>query len=177
MTEKLEWDFPPTKRYHRRPRVQIMEPEEPPTRHRVEITVRHHRRPPSWILPAVIIVAVVFLWLPQAALAQNYIHGVLAKFKPQQLAINGCMSAVSEKGAFHSCMLIRGYKFCPECSILGIGGYSCDALLPGSTTNAPCWIPKEAEQPDNSVPQPHPVEKPCDDGKDARCAWDKAAVS
>jgi hypothetical protein len=115
--------------------------------------------------------------LAQPGNAQDYIHGVLARFEPQQLAINACMIAVFESGAFHSCMLIRGYKFCPECSILGIGGYSCDALLPGSTTNAPCWIPKEADQPGKSVPQPHPVEKPCDDGKDARCAWDKAAVS
>jgi hypothetical protein len=116
--------------------------------------------------------------LAQPGNAQDYIHGVLARFKPQQLAINGCMIAVSESGAFYSCMQSRGYKFCPECSILGIGGYSCDSLLPGSTTNAPCWVPKEAEQPGKSVPaQPHPVEKPCNHGKDARCAWDRAAVS
>jgi hypothetical protein len=117
--------------------------------------------------------------LAQPGNAQDYIHGVLARFKPQQLAINGCMSVVSERGAFHSCMLIRGYKFCPECSILGIGGYSCDALLPGSTTSSPCWISKQAEQPGKSVPQTHPVEKPCADPKDPnpRCAWDKATVS
>jgi hypothetical protein len=119
--------------------------------------------------------------LAQPGNAQDYIHGVLAEFKPQQLAINGCMSVVSERGAFHSCMLIRGYKYCPECSILGIGGYSCDSLLPGSTTNAPRWISKEAEQPGKvpSAPQPRPVEKPCADPKDPnpRCAWDKAAVS
>jgi hypothetical protein len=65
MTEKLEWDWPPTKRYHRRPRVEIMEPEEPPTRryHHVEITVRHHRRAPPRFLPVfLVLVAMLLLW-------------------------------------------------------------------------------------------------------------------
>jgi hypothetical protein len=63
MTERLEWDFPPTKRYRRRPRVEIMEPEEPPRLHRVELTIKHHRRAPSHFLPIfVAIVAVFLLW-------------------------------------------------------------------------------------------------------------------
>ena len=64
MTEKLEWDWPPTKRYHRRPRIEVLEPEEPPTRHhRVEITVRHHRRPAPRFLPVFLaIIAVLLLW-------------------------------------------------------------------------------------------------------------------
>jgi hypothetical protein len=63
MTERLEWDFPPTKRYRRRPRVEIMQPQEPPRYHRVEITVGHHRRPPPRFLPIfVAIVAVLLLW-------------------------------------------------------------------------------------------------------------------
>jgi hypothetical protein len=61
MTDKLEWDFPPTKRYHRRPRVEIMGPEEPPRYHRVEVTISRHRRQ-SWIVPAIIIVTVLVLW-------------------------------------------------------------------------------------------------------------------
>lgn len=62
MTERLEWDFPPTKRY-RRPRVEIMQPQERPRYHRVEITVEHHRRPPPRFLPILIAVAVAVLLL------------------------------------------------------------------------------------------------------------------
>jgi hypothetical protein len=58
MTEKLEWDFPPTQRYHRRPRVEVMEPERT---HRVAI--RHHRRrqPPSFLPVFLVLVAVLLL--------------------------------------------------------------------------------------------------------------------
>ena len=73
--------------------------------------------------------------LAQPAAAQNYVHGVLAMYKPQQLAINGCMGAGYQRGVFHACMLPAGYKFCSSCRILGIGGYSCDSLLPSSTTS------------------------------------------
>jgi hypothetical protein len=64
MTEKLEWDWPPTKRYRRRPRVEVMEPEEPPTRARVEITIRHHRRrqPPGFLPIFLVLVGVLLLW-------------------------------------------------------------------------------------------------------------------
>ena len=64
MTERLEWDFPPTKRYRRRPRVEIMEPQEPPRLHRVELTIKHHRRAPPRFLPIflAIIVAILLLW-------------------------------------------------------------------------------------------------------------------
>ena len=64
MTERLEWDFPPTKRYRRRHRVEIMEPQKPPRYHRVEITVGHQRRPPPRFLPifVAIVVAVLLLW-------------------------------------------------------------------------------------------------------------------
>jgi hypothetical protein len=37
-----------------------MEPEEPPRRYHVDATVRH--RPMPWLVPAVIIVAVLLLW-------------------------------------------------------------------------------------------------------------------
>jgi hypothetical protein len=61
MTEKLEWDFPPTMRPRRRPRVEVLEPEEP-RRYRLDVTVRHHRRSAPWFLPVMIIVAVLLLW-------------------------------------------------------------------------------------------------------------------
>jgi hypothetical protein len=82
--------------------------------------------------------ALALVLLAQPAGAQNYIHGVLAKYKPQQLAINDCMFSVSQGGAFHACMFRAGHRFCSNCRILGIGGY-----LPGSTTSAPCWIDAE----------------------------------
>jgi hypothetical protein len=63
MTNKLEWDFPPTMRPRRRPRVEIMPEEEPPARrYHVDLTVRHHRRPTPWLVPVVIFVAVLALW-------------------------------------------------------------------------------------------------------------------
>jgi hypothetical protein len=63
MSESREWDWPPTKRYHRRPRVEVLEPEEPPRYHHVEITVRHHRRPaPHFLAVFLAIVAVLLLW-------------------------------------------------------------------------------------------------------------------
>jgi hypothetical protein len=36
MTERLEWDWPPTRRYHRRPRIEIIQP----SRTRVVVTRR-----------------------------------------------------------------------------------------------------------------------------------------
>jgi hypothetical protein len=66
MADKVEYDWPPTMRYHRRrPRVEVFEPEEPPTRHHhhVEITVRHHRRALPRFLPVfLVVVAVLLLW-------------------------------------------------------------------------------------------------------------------
>jgi hypothetical protein len=59
MSEKLYWDFPPTKRFHRRPRVEIFQPEESPVRRfRVEI---EHRRPAPNFWPLVIVAAVALL--------------------------------------------------------------------------------------------------------------------
>jgi hypothetical protein len=59
MTEWKEWDI--DNPAHRRPRVEIMEPQE---HHRIEITVEHHRRPPPRFLPIVVavVVAVLLLW-------------------------------------------------------------------------------------------------------------------
>jgi hypothetical protein len=62
MTGKLEWDWPPTMRPRRRPRVEVLPPEEPTRRYHVDVTVRHHRRSTPWLVPAVIIVAVLVLW-------------------------------------------------------------------------------------------------------------------
>jgi hypothetical protein len=60
MTEWKEWDI--DNPAHRRPRIEVMEPQEPPRYHRVEITVGHHRRaPPPRFLP--IFVAIVALLL------------------------------------------------------------------------------------------------------------------
>jgi hypothetical protein len=61
MSESREWDWPPTKRYHRRPRVEVLESEEPPRYHRVEVTISRHRRQ-SWLVPAIIVIAVLVLW-------------------------------------------------------------------------------------------------------------------
>ena len=61
MTENLEYDWPPTMRYHRRRRhAEILPPADPPKPH-VDVTIRHHRQP-SWIVPAAVIVAVLLLW-------------------------------------------------------------------------------------------------------------------
>jgi hypothetical protein len=60
MTDKLEWDYPPTKRYHRRPRVEVLEPEEP-RRWRLDVTITRHRSMP-WLVPAIAIVAVLLFW-------------------------------------------------------------------------------------------------------------------
>jgi hypothetical protein len=63
MTEKLEYDWPPTMRHHRRPRVEVIEPEEQPTQARVKITVRHHRRAPPRFLPVfLVLVGLLMLW-------------------------------------------------------------------------------------------------------------------
>jgi hypothetical protein len=61
MSESREWDWPPTMRHHRRPRVEQMEPE---WVHRVEITVRHHRRrqPPRFLPVFLIVLALLMLW-------------------------------------------------------------------------------------------------------------------
>jgi hypothetical protein len=109
--------------------------------------------------------AAVLLLVADAAHAQDYVHGVLATFRSQQQAINNCMVAVSEHDRFTGCMLTRGYKFSPECSILGVGGYPC-GVVPGSTTSAPCWIAQDAGQPDKAQPSPQPIEKPCADPVD-----------
>ena len=63
MSESREWDWPPTMRQRRKPRVQIMEPEEPPRRYHVDVTVRHHRRALPRFLPVfLVVVAVLVLW-------------------------------------------------------------------------------------------------------------------
>jgi hypothetical protein len=62
MSQKLEYDWPPTMRRHRRRRhTEILPPVDPPKRLHVDVTIRHHRQP-SWIVPAVVIVAVLLLW-------------------------------------------------------------------------------------------------------------------
>jgi hypothetical protein len=61
MSESREWDFPPTMKHYRRPRVEVLEPEQPLTRHRVEITVRHHRRAPPRFLPVFLAIVAVLL--------------------------------------------------------------------------------------------------------------------
>jgi hypothetical protein len=61
MTENLAYDWPPTMRYRRgRRHAEILPPAGPPNL-RVDVAIRHHRRP-SWIVPAVIIVAALVLW-------------------------------------------------------------------------------------------------------------------
>jgi len=58
-----EWDI--DNPAHRRPRIEVMEPEEPPPRlHRVAINVCHHRRrSPAWLVPpAVAVVGLLLLW-------------------------------------------------------------------------------------------------------------------
>jgi hypothetical protein len=129
---------------------------------------------PKWKLLLGLLVAALSGTSPAAA--QDYVHGVLARFMPQQIALNHCTVAGAERAQLTACMLTRGYKFCPDCNILGtIGGYPCGVLL-GSTTSSPCWISRDAEEPDKAQPspQPQPVEKkPCADP----CTWDKAAVS
>ena len=66
MTESLEWDFPPTGRYHslKCPRVEVMPPPRPeqerPVRIRLEISVTRHRPSPD-LLPVLIVLAIVAL--------------------------------------------------------------------------------------------------------------------
>jgi len=129
--------------------------------------------------------ALALVLLAQPAGAQNYIHGLLAKYKPQQLAINDCMFSVSQGGAFHACMFRAGYRFCSNCRILGIGGYSCDRV-PGSTTSAPCWIEAEemalaTEGPPDITPNPSKdpqcegyTAKQCYRLQTTGCPWDIA---
>jgi hypothetical protein len=74
----------------------------------------------------------------QPSLAQGYVHGVLARFRPQQEAINECMHLYPPGQAFQDCMLDKGYLFCSNCRILGISGKFC-ASVPGATTSAPCY--------------------------------------
>src|SRR4029077_15462620 len=68
MTERLEWDWPPTKRYRkrRRPRVEVLPPkqdEQEPRPQRVEIILRSQRRSTTnWPILIVAVVAVLFLW-------------------------------------------------------------------------------------------------------------------
>jgi hypothetical protein len=66
MTESLEWDFPPTRRYHRLkcPRVEVMPPPQPeqgrPLRIRLENSVTRHRPSPD-LLPVLIVLVIVAL--------------------------------------------------------------------------------------------------------------------
>jgi hypothetical protein len=60
MTPRREWDWPPTMRHRRRPRGEILPPRQP-ARARVEITVRHHRRPAPHFLPVFLAVVAVLV--------------------------------------------------------------------------------------------------------------------
>jgi hypothetical protein len=63
MTDWIEWDAFPERR--RKPRIQVLPPppKESPRLHRVELTIKHHRRAPSYFLPIfVAIVAVLLVW-------------------------------------------------------------------------------------------------------------------
>jgi hypothetical protein len=61
MTQKYEWDFPATMRPRRkRPRIEIIEPDDPPRRLRVDVEVHHHHRPRLNPQTAVVIVAAAF---------------------------------------------------------------------------------------------------------------------
>jgi hypothetical protein len=60
MREGREWDWPPTKRYHRRPRVEVLEPPES-IRARFDITIQREQRPSPWII-AGIVIALLLLW-------------------------------------------------------------------------------------------------------------------
>jgi hypothetical protein len=68
MTESLEWDWPPTKRYHkRRPvRVEVLPPkqdEQEPRPQRVEIILRSQQQSTTnWPMLLLAVVAVLFLW-------------------------------------------------------------------------------------------------------------------
>jgi hypothetical protein len=61
MSEHLQWDFDNPAHRRRRPRVEVLPPEEPPRRYHVDVTVRRNRSMP-WIVPVAIIVAVLVLW-------------------------------------------------------------------------------------------------------------------
>jgi hypothetical protein len=66
MTEKLEWDFPPSRRWHRRPRVEVLEP--PENIHaKFDVIVRHQHRPSPWAIAAIVI-ALLVLWRHGAAI-------------------------------------------------------------------------------------------------------------
>jgi hypothetical protein len=67
MTGRMEWDYPPTMRPRRRPRVEVLEPEES-TRARFDIMVTRQRRPSPWIIAA-IAVALLLLWRHGVAIA------------------------------------------------------------------------------------------------------------
>jgi hypothetical protein len=73
MTESLEWDWPPTKRYHkRRPRVEILPPkqdEQEPRPQRLEIILRSQQQSTTnWPMLLLAVVAVLFLWRNSFAL-------------------------------------------------------------------------------------------------------------
>jgi len=68
-TEWVEWDaFPDPPRRRQKPRIERSQvlpppPQEPPRLHRVELTIKHHRRAPSHFLPVfAAIVVVLLLW-------------------------------------------------------------------------------------------------------------------
>jgi hypothetical protein len=69
MTESLEWDWPPTKRYHkrRRARIEALPPEQDerePRPQRVEIIFTRSRQQSTtnWPVLMVAVVAVLFFW-------------------------------------------------------------------------------------------------------------------
>jgi hypothetical protein len=53
MSEKQFWDWPPTMRRRRRPRVEVLEPEES-IRARFNVTVRRERRPSPWVIAGIV---------------------------------------------------------------------------------------------------------------------------
>jgi hypothetical protein len=61
MTKHLEWDFDNPAHRRRRPRVEVLGPEEP-LRARLDVTITRHRSMPPWMMPVAIIVAVLLLW-------------------------------------------------------------------------------------------------------------------
>jgi hypothetical protein len=68
MTESLEWDWPPTKRYckRRRVRVEVLPPkqdEQGPRPQRLEIILRSQQQSTiNWPMLLVAVVAVLFFW-------------------------------------------------------------------------------------------------------------------
>jgi hypothetical protein len=82
MTESLEWDWPPTKRYRkrRRTRIEVLPPqknEQLPRPMRVEIILRSQRQSTThW--PMLIVAVVVVLFLGRSSLLALLFIGVIA---------------------------------------------------------------------------------------------------